>query len=408
MEKSLDRKVAKLLADPNCGEFILADAKDADMAGGLASAGKSPEHHAAEGKFRSLAEYRALIKQNIDQGLIDIMLMSASTSELLTIEQRLFDNSHVTPAIRANDTSDIWLATGSRYAKQPARPFRTATIDHAMCGKVSCEPSERKLGADLGLFSMTFNNDLDLDYNMLAAFKAFREEAEAKGFRYFLEVFDPNACGQHCLPEETLGRFIADNITRALAGVTKRGRPVFLKIAYHGPAAMEALASYDRSIIPGILGGASGTTFDAFEQLKEARKYGARAALYGRMINNSEHQLTFIQHLRWIADGKITDAADAVRSYHSALGKLNLKPYRPLEQDVVSTLRGTSYAASGGVKTVVPAAKIEAKAAAKTLAADGKPSSNGKHSSNGKPDFAAMTPADRLKYYRDRLNRSFH
>ena len=33
MEKTLDVKLAKILSDPSCGEFILADAKDADMAG---------------------------------------------------------------------------------------------------------------------------------------------------------------------------------------------------------------------------------------------------------------------------------------------------------------------------------------------------------------------------------------
>jgi hypothetical protein len=40
-------------------------------------------------------------------------------------------------------------------------------------------------------------------------------------------------------------------------------RPVFLKIAYHGPTAMEELASYDPHLVPGILGGSSGTTYDA-------------------------------------------------------------------------------------------------------------------------------------------------
>jgi len=37
MEKSLDVKLAKIKADPNCREFILADAKDADMAYGIAA-----------------------------------------------------------------------------------------------------------------------------------------------------------------------------------------------------------------------------------------------------------------------------------------------------------------------------------------------------------------------------------
>src|SRR5512144_2631531 len=96
--------------------------------------------------------------------MVDSMLMSASTNEVLTIQERLFDTSHVTPAVRANDTTDIWLAFGSgRYTGQPSRPFRTATIDHIMCGKLECAPGERRLGADLGLYSCTFNNDAELD-----------------------------------------------------------------------------------------------------------------------------------------------------------------------------------------------------------------------------------------------------
>src|SRR5690606_36725412 len=161
----------------------------------------------------------------------------------------------------------------------------------------------RKLGADLGLYSITFNNQIERDLDALQQYRAFRIEAEQKGFRHFLEIFNPNACGNHC-PQD-LGRFINDMITRTLAGVVGKGRPIFLKIPYHGPAAMEQLASYDRSLVPGILGGAAGTTYDAFHQLWEAKKYGARAALYGRMINNAEHQPSFIQHLRWIADGEL-------------------------------------------------------------------------------------------------------
>ena len=49
MEKSLDRKLARIPADPSCRDFILADAKDADMAFGLAAPGRSPEHYAGRG-----------------------------------------------------------------------------------------------------------------------------------------------------------------------------------------------------------------------------------------------------------------------------------------------------------------------------------------------------------------------
>src|SRR3974377_200820 len=107
MEKSLDVKLARILADSSCRDFILADAKDADMAYGIASPGRSPEHHSQEGKFRTLDEYRELIRQNVRQGLVDIMLMSASTSAVLTIQERLFAQSSVTPAIRAKHSTDL-------------------------------------------------------------------------------------------------------------------------------------------------------------------------------------------------------------------------------------------------------------------------------------------------------------
>jgi hypothetical protein len=393
MEKSLDRKLARILADPACRDFILADAKDADMAFGLAAPGRSPEYHAGEARFRTLQEYRQLMRDIVRQGLVDIMLMSASSSEVLTIQERLFDNSHVTPAVRANDTTDIWLAAGTgRYASQPSLPFRTATIDHIMCGKRECEPHERTLGANLGLYSVTFNNDAELDRATLEAYKAFRLEAEAKGFRHFLEVFDPNAPGgrprgtgfQPVLPEtgkmpvlQDLGRFISDHIVRALAGVTTRGRPLFLKIPYHGPAAMEALAGYDRSLVVGILGGSAGTTFDAFHMLWEAKRYGARVALYGRKINNSEHQLTFVRYLRLVADDEIAPD-EAVRAYHADLGRLGIRPHRSLEEDLRRTNTATAYHAPpvGQVGNLPPPIVYTAE----------------------EPDFSKMTPAEKAEW----------
>src|SRR3954453_21113845 len=103
MQKSLDQKLANIPADPGSAkDFILADAKDADMAFGIGSPGKSPEMHAGEVRMRTLAEYREQIRQIARQGLVDIMLMSASSCDQLAIREKLFDNSHVTPAARAN------------------------------------------------------------------------------------------------------------------------------------------------------------------------------------------------------------------------------------------------------------------------------------------------------------------
>ena len=388
MQKSLDQKIARVLDDPNCRDFILADAKDADMAFGLSAPGKSPEHHADEAQFRTLAEYRQIIREVIAQGLVDIVLTSASTNEVLTIEERLFDNSHVTPAVRANDTTDIWLASGSgRYGSQPSVPFRTATIDHIMCGKSECTPTERARGADLGLYSITLNNDTELDHRTLEAYKAFRLEAEAKQFRHFLEVFDPNAPGEHSPAD--LPRFINDHIARTLAGVTSRGRPLFLKIPYHGPAAMEAMAGYDRSLVVGILGGSSGTTFDAFHMLWEAKKYGARVALYGRKINHSEHQLTFIKYLRAVADDQI-EPAEAVRAYHGDLEKLGIRPYRSLQEDLRRTDTASSYSGRSTGRATGAAPVPQTPTLPKTA---------------DEPDFSRMTPAEKAQWNLDRWKR---
>src|SRR5947208_1950887 len=149
MQKSLDRKLAAIHADPSgSNEFILADAKDADMAFGMGAPGLSPERHHGEQRFRTLDEYRDQIRQIARSELVDIMLMSASTNEVLTIRERLFEHSPVTPAARANDTTDIHILRGGKLHEPAARPFRTPALDHIQCGHLDCPPAERNLGAN--------------------------------------------------------------------------------------------------------------------------------------------------------------------------------------------------------------------------------------------------------------------
>src|SRR5437867_2590441 len=184
--KSLDQKLARIHADAHgAKDFILADAKDADMALAIGAPGRSPEAHSGELRYRTLQEFRDIIGQIVEQALVDIMLMSASTSEVLTIHKRIFEKSPVTPAARVNDTTDIHVVRGSKYPTQPSLPFRTATLDHLQCGHLDCKTEERTLGVDLGLYSITFNNDAVLDREALEQYKQFRHEAERKGFRHF-------------------------------------------------------------------------------------------------------------------------------------------------------------------------------------------------------------------------------
>jgi hypothetical protein len=413
-QKSLDAKLARIHADPRGSkDFILADAKDADMALSIGAPGRSPEAHGGELRYRSLAEFRDVIEQIVAQGLVDIMLMSASTSERLTIEKRLFDNSAVTPAARANDTTDIHIVRGARYPAEPSLPFRTASLDHIQCGHLDCKPEERRRGADLGLYSITFQNDTTIDRHALEEYRVFRHEAERKGFRHFLEIFDPNR--PESIEASKVPEFINDVIVRTLGGVTGKGRPLYLKMVYHGPKAMEELVHYDPHLVVGILGGSAGTTYDAFKLLSEARKYGARVALFGRKINNAENQLAFIRFLRWIADGEIS-AEEAVKAYHGVLQQLGVKPQRSLDDDMKLQTNVMSYGGSGTVISAPPGGNGQVKSAAKPQAAkkDCGCGCNGAGacapkaavpSVNGQPDFSKMTAAQKVAYHRARWDR---
>src|SRR5690242_17131503 len=364
--KSLDAKLAEIKANPSSRAFIIADAKDADMAFGVRAPGPrsylsargerpgrfSPEIWSrAEYGYRNLPEFLDIIREVVHQGLVDIMLMSAYVNEQLTIKEGLFRNSHVTPAARANDATDVWAVRHGCYTGEPAQPFRTATIDQIQCGKLECDRAAAEFpGANLGLYSVTLVNELEQDRETLLAFKEFREEAERKGFRYFLEVFDPNV--QSGVPTKKLCEFINDNIIRSLAGVTESGRPLFLKIVYHGPRAMEELAQYDPNLVVGILGGSASTTYDAFRLIHDAQKHGARVALFGRKINNAEHQLAFVEMLRLITDGKITPE-EAVRAYHGVLQAKKITPKLMLENDLELTDQSMSYEGNPSRRTIV-------------------------------------------------------
>ena len=167
-------------------------------------------------------------------------------------------------------------------------------------------------------------------------------------------------------------------IARMLAGVAPAGRPLFLKIVYHGPKAMEELVRFDPHLVVGILGGSAGTTRDAFQLLHDAQKYGAKVALFGRKINNAENQLAFVQFLRLIVDGQI-GPVEAVKAYHAVLGKLGLRPHRPLEDDLKITDQSMSYAGTPSV--AVPAQPADGRpAAARPAPASGRSSTHGQHS----------------------------
>jgi DhnA family fructose-bisphosphate aldolase class Ia len=319
-KKSLDKKLASIRGGTYTPtDFIIADAKDADIGFGTVAPGPD---RTRPGRLATRAVYLERMRAMTRSGLVDIMLMSASTGERLS-EEGLFKDSPVTPAIRLNDTTDIWSARGSRYTEEPSRNHRTARIDQA------------RKHVDLGLYSVTFSNEVDIDALNAETYSAFRAEAAEHGMRHFLEVFNP-AFDIH-LKGADIGSFINDNIVRTLAGVMSADFPLFLKQVYNGPRAMEELASYDPGrLIPGVLGGSKGTTRDTFEMVAQAAKYGARVALFGRKINLAEDSLEIVRLMRAVVEGQVKPD-DAVGAYHDHLAKKKLTPDRPLGEDMVIT-----------------------------------------------------------------------
>lgn len=322
--KTMDEKLARIRAGAyKPSDFIIADAKDGDMGFGAGAPGPYyDQHNQPMDRKRPIADYRAGMREMVRSGLVDIMLTSVSSAEAL-IADDTFTGTPVTSAVRLNDTTDIWALRGASYLAEPARPFRTARLQRA-----------RAL-TDLGLYSITFYNQLDQDVATLNAYAAFRDEAGAVGMRHFLEVFNP------AFPIDTgsveLGVYINDAIARCLAGVASADRPLFLKMAYNGPRAMEELAAFDpANLIVGILGGSAGTTRDTMELVSQAERHGARVALFGRKIWYAESQVEIVRTMRRVVEGEVKPE-EAVKVYHDALAKAGITARRSLDDDSAVT-----------------------------------------------------------------------
>jgi hypothetical protein len=317
--KTLDQKL-KLMAQGKYTpkQFIIADAKDPDMGSGVV--GMGPKNvDSPSGPFHSLQHFHKSVHEMVQLGELDIMLASVSTIEAVTA-QGAFRKSKVTPAIRANEATDCWKMRGSKlHGSSFSRAFRTANLSYI------------KRFVDLGLYSVTFNNDLESDIASLEAYSVFRAEAVKHKFRHFLEVFNPNA--PQGLAKEDMPAFVNDSILRCLAGQAKIEKPVFLKIPFNGRRWMEELAGHDSSLVVGVLGGSGGTARDTFELLHQAEKSGAKVALFGRKIKLAESPADLVSLFRPVIELDMTPA-EAVKAYHAALAKQKLRPVRSLDDDL--------------------------------------------------------------------------
>ena len=320
MGKSLDIKLEKTRQGKyKPSDFIIADAKDGDMGGGITAFGKLQEDPS---RSISFTHHLKAMREMTSSKLIDVMLMSVSGAERL-VNDEVFKNSSVTPAVRLNDTSDIWGPRGSKYKIHPAQNFRSARIDKVV-----------KL-VDLGLYSITFSNDLESDLASLNEFHGFLNDISGKNLRYFLEVFNPQI--DIGIDQENLPGYVNDCIVRSLAGLTKEDSPLFLKIPFNGPKAMEEICQYNPGhLIVGVLGGGIGTTRDTFELIRQSEKYGARVALFGRKILFAEEPKLIVTMMRAVVQGEMS-TEEAVKMYHSQLTKMKISPKLTLEKDLKVT-----------------------------------------------------------------------
>ena len=320
MEKSLDIKLEKTRQGKyKPSDFIIADAKDGDMGGGITAFGKLQEDPS---RSISFTHHLKAMREMTSSKLIDVMLMSVSGAERL-VNDEVFKNSSVTPAVRLNDTSDIWGPRGSKYNIHPAQNFRSARIDKVV-----------KL-VDLGLYSITFSNDLKSDLASLNEFHGFLNDISGKNLRYFLEVFNPQI--DIGIDQENLPGYVNDCIVRSLAGLTKEDSPLFLKIPFNGPKAMEEICQYNPGhLIVGVLGGGIGTTRDTFELIRQSEKYGARVALFGRKILFAEAPKLIVTMMRAVVQGEMS-TEEAVKMYHSQLTKMKISAKLTLEKDLKVT-----------------------------------------------------------------------
>ncbi len=331
----MDQKLRRILAGQYThADFMIADAKDADMGGGIRMGGPRRRKDGSTDGWRTRREFLDSIKAVVAQDIVDIMLVSASNLEVLT-EEGTFAGSGVQTAIRANETTDVWggLRHGN-YVTHKSIPHSSAVLPRIMHGTATATPDAAVTGTDLGLYSMTINNDLAADLASLEAYKAFRAEASQIGFRHFLEVFNPNT--DTGLDRDAIGRLLNDHIVRCLAGVMKADRPLFLKMPFNGPAALEELATFDPTLVVGVLGGGAGTARDTFELVHQAERHGGRLALFGRKINLAEDPLALIALMRQVVDQSISPK-EAVRAYHGGLQENGIAPARSLEDDLSIT-----------------------------------------------------------------------
>ena len=94
-----------------------------------------------------------------------------------------------------------------------------------------------------------------------------------------------------------------------------------------------------------------------------------------------------MKYLRLIADSQI-DPVEAVKAYHGDLQKLGIRPSRPLNDDLQTTVQSDSYSGSSTSIKSSPEKAVPGRGGIEPL-----------------PDFSKMTQEEKLRWNLDRIRR---
>ena len=301
--KSLDAKLASIHADP-AARPTSSSPTPRTPTWPPASRRRAPIR--VTGKPRSLAEYRDQMREIVRQGLVDIMLMSRQ-------HQRRPDDPGAAVrrlarhARRPRQRHDRHPRRRRRGPTRRRRRGRSARRRSSRSSAATLDPTPRRAAGAAPTSASTRSRSTTTSRSTTPRSRPTRSSASRPSARASATSSrsstrtsaGPQRPDGHRPLHQRRDRPHARRRAAARAGRSSSRSPTT------GRKAMEELVAYDPHLVVGILGGSGGTTYDAFKLLDDAKKYGARAALFGRKINNTEHQLTFVRFLRAIADGQI-------------------------------------------------------------------------------------------------------
>ena len=218
------------------------------------------------------------------------MLVSVSTLERLGSE--IFAASRVTPAVRVNDTTDIWgprgglTRTSRRGRSEPLRSPARATI-----------------GCDLGLYSITFNNRVEDDLRSLEAFAASARRRSGAVCATSWRCSTPT-WRRDSPPSRRPGHTSGTASCAPSRGSPGRSAPASSRSPTTARARCPSSAPTTPSSWSGSWAGRPAPTATRFTLLADAQRDGARVALFGRKIKLAESPLELVRHMRRVVDGE--------------------------------------------------------------------------------------------------------